>query len=139
VGPRGGPQDPISLLPLDEREAFVRQTLVTTGIIGAAGAATLFFLGRGAWAIAFGVGAAVSLANFLLIARAVKGMGGAGAPEARGRLWKGSLFRFAIVGLVLAAALLVFRESLLALVAGLLIAQLGMIALWLMRALRASP
>jgi hypothetical protein len=52
-------------------------------------------------------------------------------------LWKGALFRFAISGAVLIAALLVLRVSLPALVAGLLMTQVSMIAFWLMRALRA--
>jgi hypothetical protein len=51
-------------------------------------------------------------------------------------LWKGAIFRLAITGIVLVVALVVFRVSLPALVAGLLIAQMAMITLWLERALR---
>jgi hypothetical protein len=46
------------------------------------------------------------------------------------------MFRLAITGVVLVVALVVFRVSLPALVAGLLITQMTMITLWLMRALR---
>ena len=44
--------------------------------------------------------------------------------------------RLAITGVLLVVALVVFRVSLPALVAGLLITQMTMITLWLMRALR---
>lgn len=120
---------------MDDREQFIRSTLALAAGIGAAGLVACLVLGRGGWAAGYGIGAAISLGNFFLIARAVMGMSGE-SPEARGRLWKGSLFRFGIVGLVLMGALLVFREALLAFVAGLLLTQGGMIAWWAVRAFR---
>jgi hypothetical protein len=122
---------------VDDRERFIRSTLTLAAGIGTAGVAACLALGRGDWAVGFGAGAAISLGNFFLIARAVVGAAGETA-EARGHLWKGSLFRFGLMGLALLGALLVFREALLALVAGLLLTQGGMIAWWAVRAFRAD-
>jgi formate/nitrite transporter FocA (FNT family) len=122
---------------VDDRERFIRNTLVIAAGIGAAGVVACLLLGRGGWAAGFGVGATISLGNFFLIARAVMGVW-EDAPEARGRLWKGALFRFGIVGVVLMGALLVLREALLALIAGLLLTQVAMIAWWAVRAFRAD-
>ncbi len=96
----------------------------------------LAVLGRWAWAAGFTVGVLISLGNFHLIVRAVSGMVATAAARGAGVLWKGALFRLAITGVVLVVALVVFRVSLPALVAGLLITQMAMITLWLMRALR---
>ena len=120
---------------LSERETFVRATVLGAGAIAGVAVIGLALWGRSAWAIGFAVGALVSLGNFQLIARAVGGVAVDGG-RAANTLWKGALFRFGIVGAALVVALLVFRVSLPALVAGLLITQVTMIALWLMRAMR---
>ncbi|HSB70488.1 MAG TPA: ATP synthase subunit I [Candidatus Methylomirabilis sp.] len=117
------------------RETFVRWTLAGTLVVGAAGSLFLAFLGRGGWAAAFGLGAAISLGNLHLIARAVKGLE-MSARGARKHLWKGALFRFAIIAAVLALALGVFRMDVLALLAGLLVTQAVMVAAWLAWSLR---
>ena len=96
----------------------------------------LAVLGRWSWAAGFAVGVLISLGNFHLIVRAVSGMIAAAAARGTGVLWKGAMFRLAITGVVLVVALVVFRVSLPALVAGLLITQMTMITLWLIRALR---
>lgn len=105
-------------------------------VVGAAGAVLLLLFGRSAWAVAFSLGAAISLGNFSLIARAVAGVADPDASRASGHLWKGALFRFVVVGLALFVAVVVLRAHIFALLAGLLLTQLGMIATWLMRSMR---
>jgi hypothetical protein len=121
---------------LDEQATFVRGTLLCAAAVAAAGVAILALLGRWAWAMGFVVGALVSLGNFHLIVRAVSGLVPTPGVPVVGAVWKGALFRLGIVGVVLAVALAVFRVSLPALAAGLLITQGTMIGLWLFRALR---
>jgi len=121
---------------LDEQATFVRGTLLSAAAVAAAGVAVLALLGRWAWAMGFAVGALVSLGNFHLIVRAVESLVPTAGARVVGTVWKGALFRLGIVGVVLAVALAVFRVSLPALAAGLLITQVTMIMLWLLRALR---
>ena len=121
----------------DEQDAFVRGTLFGAAAVAGAAVIGLALWGRWAWSFGFAIGALISLGNFRLIAGAVGGVIGADGSQAAHALWKGALFRFAISGGVLIAALLVLRVSLPALVAGLLITQVSMVAFWLMRALRA--
>ncbi len=121
---------------MSEREAFVRTTVLGAAAVAGAAVIGLVVWGRWAWAVGFGVGAFVSLGNFHLIARAVGGVAEAGRGRAAHTLRKGALFRFGVAGALLVLALLVFRVSLPALVAGLLITQLTMVALWLARAMR---
>lgn len=118
---------------MDERETFVRRTLTGTAAVGVAGVVILLLLGRGAWALAFGVGAAVTLGNFHLIVRAVRGLEAPEAGRASRRLWKGALFRFAMVGAALVVAVAILRLHFLALLAGLLVTQLAMVGYWLTR------
>jgi hypothetical protein len=121
---------------LNERETFVRSTVLGAAAVAAVGIVGLGAWGRWDWAAGFAAGALVSLGNFHLIARAVGGVAEVDAGRTANTLWKGSLFRFGLTGAALVVALLVFRVSLPALVAGLLITQLTMIALWLVRAMR---
>lgn len=130
---RPGPSPPTDL---NERETFVRSTVLGAAAVAAVGIVGLGAWGRWDWAVGFAVGALVSLGNFHLIARAVGGVAEVDAGRAANTLWKGSLFRFGLTGAALVVALLVFRVSLPALVAGLLITQLTMIGLWLVRAMR---
>ena len=124
---------------MDERESFIHRTLVGAGIVGAAGTVALFLVGRSGWAVAFGLGAAVSLGNFHLITRAVMRLTDLDTRRASGHLWKGALFRFAIVAIVLFVAVAVFRVNVLALLAGLLATQLVMIGYWIVRSVQANP
>jgi len=135
-GPRGAPQAFIPLFALDDQATFARGTLGSAAAVGAAGVVGLAVLGRWAWAAGFAVGVLISLGNFHLIVRAVSGMIPTAASRVAGALWKGALFRLTITGVVLVVAIVVFRVSLPALVAGLLITQIAMITLWLMRALQ---
>lgn len=121
---------------MNERETFVRATVLGAAAVAGVAVIGLAAWGRWTWAAGFAVGAVVSLGNFHLIARAVGGAAELQTGRAAGTLWKGALFRFGVAGAALILALLVFRVSLPALVAGLLITQLTMIALWLVRAMR---
>lgn len=102
-------------------------------VIAATGAAGLCAFGRWGWAVAFVLGAAVSLGNFHLITRAVRRLADPEAVSASRHLWKGAIFRFAIVGITLFLAVAVFQTNILALAAGLLVTQLGMMGYWLVR------
>ena len=124
---------------LDERENFTRQTLTGAGIVGAVGTVVLFLVGRSGWAVAFGLGAAVSFGNFHLITRAVMRLTDLDTRRASGHLWKGALFRFGIVAIVLFVAVVVFRVNILALLAGLLATQLVMIGFWIVRSVQSIP
>ncbi len=124
---------------MDERKDFIRRTLVGAGVVGAAGAVVLLLFGRSGWAVAFALGAAVSLGNFHLITRAVAGLTDPDTRQASRHLWKGALFRFLIVAIVLFVAVVVFRVNVLALLAGLLVTQLVMIGYWIVRSVQASP
>lgn len=129
------------LLPipaLDERETFIRWTLVGALVVGAAGGLLLLLVGRPGWAVGFSLGAVVSLGNFHLITRAVERLTGGDTTQGSRHLWKGALFRFVIVGVVLFLAVAVLRVNILALLAGLVVTQLGMIAYWLLRSVRAT-
>jgi hypothetical protein len=121
---------------LDERESFIHRTLVGALVVGAAGTVILLLFGRTGWALAFGLGAAVSLGNFHLITHAVARLTDPDPGRASRHLWKGALFRFAIVGIVLFVAVVVFQANVLALLAGLLLTQLVMIGIWLVRSTR---
>jgi len=124
---------------LDERESFVRRTLIGALVVGAAGGIVLLLSGRSGWAAAFSLGAAVSLGNFHLITRAVRGLTERDATQASRHLWKAALFRFVIVGIVLFLAVVVLRVNVLALLAGLILTQLGMIGYWLVRSAGTLP
>ena len=111
---------------------------MSAAAVGAAGVIALALWGGGLWALAFGMGAAVSLGNFWLIAHATSRLGIPGEAPAPGRLWKGAVFRFALVGVVLVLALVVFRVHLIGLVARLLVTQVWMVGQWLVWTLRAT-
>lgn len=124
---------------MDAPETFVRQTLVGAVAVGAAGGIALLLFGRPGWAVAFSLGAAVSLGNFHLITRAVGRLTDPDAAQASRHLWKGALFRFAAVGIILVLAVVVIRLNVLALLAGLILTQLVMIGYWLVRSARTIP
>ncbi len=123
---------------MDERESFIHGTLAGAFVVGAAGTVVLLLFDRIEWAVGFGVGAAVSLGNFYLITHAVTRLMDPDPGKASRHLWKGTLFRFAIVGSVLFLAVVVLRVNVLALLAGLLLTQLAMVSIWLMRSMRAT-
>jgi len=137
VNSRVSPNTPYPIPVLDERESFVHRTLVGACVVGAAGGVVLLLFGRPGWAVAFSLGAAVSLGNFHLITRAVARLAGPEATQASRHLWKGALFRFVIVGIALFLAVVVLRVNILALLAGLVLTQLCMLAGWLFQSVRA--
>lgn len=96
-------------------------------------------VGRPGWAVAFSLGAAVSLGNFHLITLAVGRLTDPDAAQASRHLWKGALIRFAIVGIILVLAVVVIRLNVLALLAGLILTQLVMIGYWLVRSAGSIP
>ena len=106
--------------------------------MGAAGTVVLLLFGRAGWAVAFALGAAVSLGNFHLITLAVARLTDPDPGQASRHLWKGALFRFAIVGIVLFVAVVVFRVNVLALLVGLLLTQMAMVGIWLVRSVKAT-
>ena len=112
---------------------------MSAAVVGAAGTAALFLIGRPVWAMAFALGAVVSLGNFHLITRAVLRLTDVDTRRASGHLWKGALFRFVIVGVVLFVAVVIFRVNLLALLSGLLATQLVMIVYWIVRSVQSVP
>ena len=127
---------PFPIHVLDERETFIRRTLVGALVVGAAGGMVLLLFGHAGWAVAFSLGAAVSLGNFHLITRAVGRLADPNPAQTSRHLWKGALFRFVAVGIVLFLAVVVLQVNILALLAGLVITQLGMIGYWLWRSVR---
>ena len=138
MGPAFG-HIPLPIPALDAPETFVRQTLVSAIAVGAAGGIALLLFGRPGWAVAFSLGAAVSLGNFHLITLAVERLTDPDAAQASRHLWKGALFRFAAVGIILVLAVVVIRLNVLALLAGLILTQLVMIGYWLVRSARTIP
>ena len=124
---------------MDAPETFVRQTLVGAIAVGAAGGLALLLVGRPGWAVAFSLGAVVSLGNFHLITLAVGRLTDPDAAQASRHLWKGALIRFAIVGIILVLAVVVIRLNVLALLAGLVLTQLVMIGYWLVRSAGSIP
>jgi hypothetical protein len=121
---------------LDERETFIRRTLFGAAVVGAAGVVVLLALGRLDWMASFGLGAAISLGNFHMIVRAVRGLTQPDAGASR-LLWKGAIVRFALVAALLVFAVAVLHLPVLALLAGLVVTQLAMVGCWLSWALGA--
>ena len=106
--------------------------------VGVAGTVALLVFGRPVWAAGYALGAVVSLGNFHLITRAVMRLTDLDTMQAPGHLWKGALFRFGIVAIVLFVAVVVFRVNVLALMAGLLLTQLVMIVHWIVQLARTA-
>ena len=123
---------------MDNSESFIRRTLAGAVAVGVAGTAALLAFGRPGWAVGYALGAAISLGNFHLITRAVMHLTELDTKRAPGHLWKGALFRFGIVAIVLFVAVAVFHVNVLALMAGLLLTQLVMIVYWIVQSLRTT-
>ena len=123
---------------MDEPESFIRWTLAGAIVVGAAGTVALLAFGRLGWAAGYALGAAISLGNFHLITRAVTRLTELDAKRAPGHLWKGALFRFGFVAIVLFVAVAVFHVNVLALIVGLLLTQLVMIVYWIVESVRTA-
>jgi hypothetical protein len=99
----------------------------------------LLLFGHFGWVVVFGLGVVVSFGNFHLITRAVRGLTEPNTKPTSQHLWKKTLFRFIIVAIILFLAVAVLRVNVLALLAGLVLTQLGMIGYWLVRSVRTIP
>jgi hypothetical protein len=118
---------------LDEQDRFVKRTEWGALALAAAGGLVLALFGRWGWAVGYLLGCAVSLGNFHLIVRGVRGLV-AGPPGAlaKRRAGIGAALRFLIAAALLVLAVVVLRVNVLALLAGLMLTQLGMIVYWLL-------
>lgn len=122
---------------MEEHDTFVKRTEWGALVLGVAGGLVLAVLGSWGWATGFVLGSGVSLGNFHLIVRGVGRLMAApsGAPAGR-RMWSGAALRFLVAGAALVLAVVVLRVNVLALLAGLVVTQLGMIGYWLWASLR---
>jgi hypothetical protein len=118
---------------LDEHDRFVKRTEWAALALAAAGGLVLALFGRWGWSVGYLLGCAVSLGNFHLIVRGVRGLvAGPSGALARRRAGVGAALRFLIAAAALVLAVVALRVNVLALVAGLLLTQLGMIVYWLL-------
>jgi hypothetical protein len=102
--------------------AIVRRAVRWAAGIGVAGSAVFLGFRRWDWALGFGLGAALSLLNVVLIRRSVHRLTPAGAALPLRRILAGSLFRTGLVAAVVVAGVLLIRVNLLAVGLGLLAA-----------------
>ena len=118
---------------MDEHDRFVKRTAWGGLAVAAAGGLVLALLGLWGWSAGYLLGCAVSLGNFHLIVRGVRGLvaGPSGGP-ARRRAGVGAALRFLVAAAVLVLAVVVLRVNVLALLAGLMLTQFGMIVYWLL-------
>jgi hypothetical protein len=123
---------------LEEHDTFVKRTEWGALILGAAGSLVLAALGHWGWAAGFGLGGAVSLGSFHLIVRGVRALVAAPPGGTAGRpAWGGGALRFLVTGAALVLAVVVLKVNVLALLAGLIVTQLSMVAYWLLASVRA--
>ena len=120
---------------MQEREQFVRGTLIGTVGIVAAALGTFGFFGLWEWALGFACGALVSLISFRLIVDSVVRF--TERPAARGRRgwWAVSLLRLLGAAAVLFLVVFYLPVSLIGVALGLLAIQLGMGGYLLVRSL----
>lgn len=112
----------------NERERFVRGTLIGTSCIVAAALAAFAWLRMWDWALGFAVGALVSLVSFqLIVASVVRLMGPTPSrPSARRFWWVRSLLRLLGAALLMLLAVRYLPLHLIGMALGLLAVQLGM-------------
>jgi hypothetical protein len=97
---------------LNEQDRFVKRTEWGALALAAAGGLALLLFGRQGWAVAYLLGCAVSLGNFHLIVRGVRGLvDGPSGPQARRRAGVGAALRFLVAAVVLALAVVVLRVN----------------------------
>jgi len=118
---------------LDEHDTFVKRTEWGALALAAAGGLVLALFGRWGWTAGFLLGCAVSVGNFHLIVRGVRALVGAPTDaRARRRAGVGAALRFLVAAATLVLAVVVLRVNVLALLAGLMLTQFGMIVYWLL-------
>ena len=115
-------------IAMEERERFVRGTLVGTLGTVAAGLAALGFFRMLDWALGFASGALVSLVSFQLIAASVARFTDPSVSRQRGRRswWGWSLIRLLGAAAILFLVVAYLPVNLIGLALGLLAVQLGM-------------
>ncbi len=124
---------------MDEQHRFVKRTEWGALALAVAGGLVLALFGRWEWTVGYLLGCAVSLGNFHLIVRGVRGLvAGPSGTLARRRAGVGAALRFLIAAAVLVLAVVVLRVNVLALLAGLMLTQLGMIVYWLLSSVHAE-
>ena len=126
-----GPASFFALLPvnpMEERERFVRGTLVATGGVVASGLAAFGLFRLWEWALGFAAGALVSLGSLRLIVATVARFTEQPSAERRGRRswWIGSLVRLLAAAALLFLVVRYLPVNLIGLALGLLAVQIGM-------------
>ncbi len=113
---------------MNEREQFVRGTLIGACCIIAAALVAFGWFKMWDWALGFAVGALVSLISFqLIVASVVRLMGPTPSrPTARRFWWVRSLLRLLGAALLLLLAVRYLPVNLIGMAAGLIAVQLGM-------------
>ncbi|MGH7427905.1 MAG: ATP synthase subunit I [Candidatus Methylomirabilaceae bacterium] len=113
---------------MNERERFVRGTLIGASCIIAAALVAFGWLRLWDWALGFAVGAVVSLVSFqLIVASVVRLMGPTPSrPTARRFWWVRSLLRLLGAAALLLLAVRYLPVNLIGMAVGLLAVQLGM-------------
>lgn len=113
---------------MDERERFVRGTLVGALGLVAAGLIGFGLFRMWDWALGLAAGALVSLLSLRLIVASVIRFTEHPASRPRGRRswWAGSLLRLLAVAIILLGVILYLPVNLVGMALGLLAAQLGM-------------
>lgn len=122
---------------MDEREQFVRGTLVGTLVLVAAGLIGFGLSRKWEWALGLAAGALVSLLSFRLIVASVIRFTERPAAGSRGRWgwWVRSLFRLLGVAIILVLVIVYLPVNLIGMGLGLLAVQLGMGGYLLVQAL----
>ncbi|MBZ0169275.1 MAG: ATP synthase subunit I [Kofleriaceae bacterium] len=113
---------------MNEREQFVRGTLV--GALGLVGAGLVCFglFGKWDWALGLATGALVSLFSFRLIVQTVVRLTERPAPRSRGQgyWWVRSILRLLGVAIIVFFVIVYLPVNLIGMALGLLAVQLGM-------------
>lgn len=122
---------------MNERERFVRGTLVAALGLVVAGLAGLGFFRMWEWALGLAAGALVSLLSFRLIVASVIHFTEHPAlrPRGRGSWWARSLLRLVGVAMLLLVVIIFLPVNLIGMALGLTVVQLGMGGYLLVRAL----
>lgn len=113
---------------MDEREQFVRGTLVGALALIAVGLIGFGLFRKWDWALGLGLGALVSLLSFRLIVASVVHFTTHQAPRSRGRRgwWARSLLRLVGVAILLLVVIIYLPVNLVGMALGLAAVQLGM-------------
>jgi len=122
--------DPAALFAggMNEREQFVRGTLVGALGLVAAGLVVFGLFGKWDWALGLAAGALVSLFSFRLIVQTVVHLTERPAPRSRGQRywWVRSILRLLGVATIVFFVIVYLPVNLIGMALGLLVVQLGM-------------